>query len=56
MLVILSNGNICNHCIYHIEENFYQQYHYIWGINKSSWFNIYQGKGQKGMGMEQYKK
>ena len=31
MLVILSNGNGSSHCIYHIEDNFYQQCHYIWG-------------------------
>ena len=29
---------------------------YIWGINQSSWFNIYQGKGQKGDGNESVSK
>ena len=48
MLVLLSNGNGSSPCIYHNEDNFYQQYPYIWGINQSSWFNINQGKGQKG--------
>ena len=52
MLVILGNGNGSSHCIYHFEDNFYKQYHYIWGINQSSWLNIYQGKSQKGMGIE----
>ena len=56
MLVILSNGNGSSPCFFHIEDNFYHQYHYIWGINQSSWLNIYQGKSQKGMGMEQYQK
>ena len=50
MLVILSNSNGSSHCIYHIEDNFYQQYHYIWGISQSSWLNIYQGKKLKGDG------
>ena len=40
MLVNLNNGNGSRHCIYHIEDNFYQQYHYIWGISQSSWLNI----------------
>ena len=40
MLVNLNNGNGSSHCIYHIEDNFYQQYHYIWGISQSSWLNI----------------
>ena len=50
MLVIETNGNGSSPCIYCIEDNFYQQYPYIWGINQSSWLNIYQGKGQKGDG------
>ena len=50
MLVLLSNGSGSSPCIYHTEDNFYQQYPYIWGTNQSSWFNIYQGKGQKGDG------
>ena len=48
MLVVLSNGSGSSPCIYHTEDNFYQQYPYIWGINQSSWFNIYQWKSQKG--------
>ena len=40
MLVNLNNGNGSSHCIYHIEDNFYQAYHYIWGIGQSSWLNI----------------
>ena len=52
MLVILSNGNGSNHCIYHIEDNCFQQYHYIWGISQSSSLNIYQGKRSKGVGNE----
>ena len=51
MLVNLNNGNGSSHCIHHIEDNFYQQYHYIWGISQSSWLNI-KGKRQGGMGME----
>ena len=39
MLVNLNNGNESSHCIYHIEDNFYQQYHYIWCISQSSWLN-----------------
>ena len=35
MLVNLNNSNGSSHCIYHIEDNFYQQYHYIWGISSS---------------------
>ena len=48
MLVLLGNGNGSSPCIYHTEDSFYQQYPYIWGINQSSWFNIYQGKSIKG--------
>ena len=29
MLVILSNDNGSSPCIYHIEDNFYQQYPYM---------------------------
>ena len=50
MLVNLNNGNGSSHCIYHVEDNFYQQYHYIWGISQSSSLNIYQGKNSKGVG------
>ena len=28
MLVNLNNGNGYSHCIYHIEDSFFQQYHY----------------------------
>ena len=24
----------------------------LWGINQSSWLNVYEGKSQKGMGIE----
>ena len=50
MQVLLSNGNGSSPCIYHTEDSFYQQCPYIWDIIQSSWFNIYQGKGQKGDG------
>ena len=50
MLVILSNGNGSSHCIYHTEDNFYQQYHYIWGISQSLWLNIYQAEKSKSDG------
>ena len=50
MLVLLSNGNGSSPCIYHTEDSFYQQCPYKWGIIQSSWFNIYQGRGQKGDG------
>ena len=40
MLVNLNKGNGSSHCINHIEEFFYTQYHYIWGITQSSWLNI----------------
>ena len=51
MLVILSNSNRSSHCIYHIEDNFYQHYHYIWGISQSSWLQ-YLSRGKVKGGWE----